>query len=554
MRKKRKLVGRKLLSFLITLAMIVGLMPGMSLNAYADDPYASFKNTTTVITFDNKEWYLIDYDSSTATLLSKEVIGASAYYDSSEYYVEYNSSTIKKAVDKYYTDKISESAKSAVSGGMFLLTYNQAKTIYDANPDVLMCAMVEGYSVNQNTWWLCSKDTSSNYVLYVGVGTNDAYPNTYGHMANQVKGVRPALKVNLSEVVFDIPNKTFLPKSSFVSVTGVTISPATEQTTYVYGGFSFTASIQPDNATDKTVKWSVNNSNVKLYTDATCSTAVGTDATEALTVYAMGESAGSATVTVTTNDCSKTASCNVIVNETPPEHTHFWYYGYEDSSVYANCGSVYGCPDGYTGPNGRITLTISAPSDLKCDGNAKEATISGNYPNPAPIGLAAEPTDISYARVDGSISTPIDSAPTEEGDYTASFTWGDATASVSFTIGGGTDTSVTFGKVTDVSQIAVNNIGKCTFAKAKAWVLENWDDVYEGVAENITVIFVYTVGEGQRYILITSEDTKDSWDANYTSERYGYIEPIIEWFNSGDNIVYLCDFGRTPPTHTHDFT
>ena len=33
--KKRKL-GRKLLSFLLTLAMVIGLMPGMSMTAYAD--------------------------------------------------------------------------------------------------------------------------------------------------------------------------------------------------------------------------------------------------------------------------------------------------------------------------------------------------------------------------------------------------------------------------------------------------------------------------------------------------------------------------------------
>ena len=35
MKKKRKL-GRKLLSFLLTLMMLVGLMPGMSLTAYAE--------------------------------------------------------------------------------------------------------------------------------------------------------------------------------------------------------------------------------------------------------------------------------------------------------------------------------------------------------------------------------------------------------------------------------------------------------------------------------------------------------------------------------------
>ena len=71
--KQKKRTGRRWLSFLLTLAMVMGLVPGMGMTAYAADvPYASLKNTTSVINFDGKEWYLIDYDTSTVTLLSKE--------------------------------------------------------------------------------------------------------------------------------------------------------------------------------------------------------------------------------------------------------------------------------------------------------------------------------------------------------------------------------------------------------------------------------------------------------------------------------------------------
>lgn len=64
---------------LLSLVMVLGLMPGMSLAAYADDdpPYAQYKNTTTEITFDSKSWYLIDYDANTVTLLAKECVAAS---------------------------------------------------------------------------------------------------------------------------------------------------------------------------------------------------------------------------------------------------------------------------------------------------------------------------------------------------------------------------------------------------------------------------------------------------------------------------------------------
>ena len=109
--------------------MVTVLMAGMSLTAYAGDPYASIKNTTTEITFDGKKWYLIDYDSTTVTLLAKECVGASVYSSSGKY-VEYDSSDVKTEVDTWYSNNISSAAKSAVNDNkMFLLTTEQAQTI-----------------------------------------------------------------------------------------------------------------------------------------------------------------------------------------------------------------------------------------------------------------------------------------------------------------------------------------------------------------------------------------------------------------------------------------
>ena len=66
MRQKMK----QLMGILLSLVLLLGLMPGMSLTAlaYDNNPYASLKNTTTEISFDGKPWYLIDYDSTTVTL------------------------------------------------------------------------------------------------------------------------------------------------------------------------------------------------------------------------------------------------------------------------------------------------------------------------------------------------------------------------------------------------------------------------------------------------------------------------------------------------------
>ena len=107
----------------------------------------------------------------------------------------------------------------------------------------------------------------------------------------------------------------------YVPANGVTLDKTSAQTINVDGKVSFTATIEPEDATDKKVKWSVSGTDansVKLYSDEACTTEVGTDATEILTVYAKGISLGSSTITVTCNaDSSKSANCAVTV-----AHTH----------------------------------------------------------------------------------------------------------------------------------------------------------------------------------------------------------------------------------------
>jgi len=77
MKKKRKL-GRKLLSFLLTLAMVVGLIPGMSLTAQAEG------SSTSTLTFtakcngsgtadDNVTW-TVESDAQESTFLNSNGI------------------------------------------------------------------------------------------------------------------------------------------------------------------------------------------------------------------------------------------------------------------------------------------------------------------------------------------------------------------------------------------------------------------------------------------------------------------------------------------------
>ncbi len=101
-------------------------------------------------------------------------------------------------------------------------------------------------------------------------------------------------------------------------------------------------------------------------------------------------------------------------------HTHSWNYQASGASVTATCTGNGDCDYKTNG----VTLTISAPANLECDGSAKAAAISGEIPGGSGL---PDPSNITY-NPGGS------TAPTEPGDYTASFTWGGANASVNFTL------------------------------------------------------------------------------------------------------------------------
>jgi len=196
---------KRLISILLTLVLVLTLMPAVRVEA--DDPFSGIKNTTTVVHFDDKDWYLIpnNDDDNTVTLLTKECVAASAYNEN-HYFVDYSNSTIKTAVDTYYNGSISAGAKAAVSGGgMFLLTADQASMI---DIDVRKC---QQYS-DPNYWWLCSPHDGSTYQA-------KAVDSDYGYYdadmpVDMVLGVRPALKLNLEKVVFDSGSKTFSLKTT----------------------------------------------------------------------------------------------------------------------------------------------------------------------------------------------------------------------------------------------------------------------------------------------------------------------------------------------------
>ena len=137
----------------------------------------------------------------------------------------------------------------------------------------------------------------------------------------------------------------------------------------------------------------------------------------------------SSTVTTGDNNAFVQVQYLTVYYVDAPAHTHSWTYtrSVTGESITATCTA--GCTDGYD-TNG-ITLTLSAPTNLVCDGSAKTATLSG-YPDTVPANLAAEPS-IVYGHFEGNQFVE-QAAPTEPGDYRATFIWGGKNAYVDFTL------------------------------------------------------------------------------------------------------------------------
>ena len=100
-------------------------------------------------------------------------------------------------------------------------------------------------------------------------------------------------------------------------------------------------------------------------------------------------------------------------------HAHAFTYSADGNTITAECNSDCEITDG-------LTLTISAPTDLKADGSPKEATLSTGY------NTTAFPDTYTIEYYKG--EEKLDGAPSAGGHYTAKVTVGEATASVDFTI------------------------------------------------------------------------------------------------------------------------
>lgn len=228
MKKKEKL-GRKLLAFLLTLALVLGLMPGMGLTAYADwdgDPYANLVGTTTTVTFNEMPWYIIADNSTALDAGTVMLLAANDSFGRSAFKADYSSNSYNNSDVKAYLDNIV--AGTAGEGKpdfknvadaikpVTLTTYaynsttDVAEETTDAKLYLLSTSEAETYAnlISVGYWWLRSPGNNNTEIAQAAV-VSSGNVSTNGASVGSNYDVRPALQLDLSKVTFDSDTKTF---------------------------------------------------------------------------------------------------------------------------------------------------------------------------------------------------------------------------------------------------------------------------------------------------------------------------------------------------------
>ena len=208
--KQTKKLSRKVISYILALVMVfstmTGIVPGLSVTAYADSIYETYKTNGTLVKIEgvsNVDWYIIDYSDTTVTLFTKECIGGSKFDENGSSNTYENSTVYNYLAAQLEEDGKFASISSAVSE-ISLLTQDQASRL---SKNQKKCTSV----TYQGFWGLCSQGYTDKHAYFVGCITGSVQNGQsldYINVGTEL-GVRPALKLDLSKVEFDADTNTF---------------------------------------------------------------------------------------------------------------------------------------------------------------------------------------------------------------------------------------------------------------------------------------------------------------------------------------------------------
>ena len=235
---------------------------------------------------------------------------------------------------------------------------------------------------------------------------------------------------------------------------------------------------------------------------------------------------------------------------TVTQHQHSWTYSASGATITAKC-TAEGCylTDGNGG-----SVTIAAPAELTYSGESKPATVTASSDWQGP---AASEITISYIKTGmyGPEKLENGALPTNAGTYTASITLGEATASVTYTIGKATPKAEDFTFTAPTSLTYDGNVKSATVSPAKAGtgdvIVKYYDkDGQEATPKNAGEYTVkIDVAEGTNYAAANGL-TADGWKFSITKAAAPAAETGSLTIVNGHEKTYTVTLPALPTLET----
>ncbi|SCJ57590.1 Endo-1%2C4-beta-xylanase A precursor [uncultured Clostridium sp.] len=225
---------------------------------------------------------------------------------------------------------------------------------------------------------------------------------------------------------------------------------------------------------------------------------------------------------------------------TVTRHQHSWTYTASGATITASCTDTT-C----TSPNGG-SVTIKAPAELTYSGEGKPATVaaSSDWQGPAASGVT-----ISYTKMGmyGPEALENGALPTNAGEYTASIKVGEATASVTYTIGKATPKAEDFTFTAPTSLTYDGNDKSATVSPADDVIVKYYDkDGKEATPKNAGEYTVkIDVAESTNYAAANGL-TADGWKFSITKAAAPTMQPIELTVINGLAKTYLVNLPALP--------
>lgn len=229
---------------------------------------------------------------------------------------------------------------------------------------------------------------------------------------------------------------------------------------------------------------------------------------------------------------------------TVTRHQHSWTYTASGATITASCTDTT-C----TSPNGG-SVTIATPAELTYSGEAKPATVaaSSDWQGPAASGIT-----ISYIKTGtyGPVKLENGALPTNAGTYTASITLGEATASVTYTIGKATPKAEDFTFTAPTSLTYDGNVKSATVSPADDVIVKYYDkDGKEATPKNAGEYTVkIDVAESTNYAAANGL-TADGWKFSITKAAAPAAETGSLTIVNGHEKTYTVTLPALPTLET----